>query len=172
MGLTLLYVLFIVIGLRFFSPEEVGIALFVLAAPWFLYVIVRNDFRSALVPMTATAVGFLVWMLDSAMVFKVLPVLISALFFVKFTDAVLQEKPFLAAMVRKVPKVAWTDAKLAFIDNSHGYWMVVTGINLLLQIVVLFAPLSVWALYTTLGWYMLFGTALAAQIIYGKVRGV
>lgn len=122
--------------------------------------------------MTATLVGILVWLLDDVIVFKLLPVLITSLFFVKFAEAVMFKRPFLANMVRKTPKVVWSDEKLAFIDSSHSYWLFITTVNLLLQIAVLFASMKIWALYTTVGWYLLFGTALALQILYGKVRGV
>ena len=172
MLLTLLYVLFIVVGLRFFEPHVVGMALFTLAAPWTLYELIRNRFKNILVPLAATTVGFLVWFLDSVLVFKILPVLITLLFFVKFAEAVIFQRPFLATMVQKTPKMVWSEEKLAFIDSAHSYWLIVTGINLLLQIAVLFASLKIWALYTTVGWYLLFGGALLLQIIYGKVRGV
>jgi len=172
MLLTLLYVLFIVVGLRFFEPYVVGMALFTLAAPWTLYELIRNRFKNILVPLAATTVGFLVWFLDSVLVFKILPVLITLLFFVKFAEAVIFQRPFLATMVQKTPKMVWSEEKLAFIDSAHSYWLIVTGINLLLQIAVLFASLKIWALYTTVGWYLLFGGALLLQIIYGKVRGV
>jgi len=172
MLLTLLYVLFIVVGLRFFEPHVVGIALFSLAAPWTLYELIKNRFQNILVPLAATVVGFLVWFLDSTLVFKVLPVLITTMFFVKFGEAVIFKRPFLAKMVQKTPKMVWSEEKLAYIDSAHLYWLIITTINLVLQIAVLFAPMKIWALYTTVGWYLLFGGALALQIIYGKVRGV
>ena len=172
MLLTLLYVLFIVVGLRFFEPHVIGLGLFAMAAPWTLYELYKNRFQKVLVPLTATLVGLLVWYLDSAMLFKFLPVLITSLFLVKFAEAVLFKRPFLAKMVQKTPKMQWSEEKLAYIDSAHLYWLIVTTINLVLQIAVLFAPMKIWALYTTVGWYMLFGGALALQIIYGKVKGV
>ena len=172
MLLTLLYVLFIVVGLRFFEPHVIGVTLFFLAAPWTLYELYKNRFKKVLVPLAATTVGFLVWFMDSVLVFKVLPVLITSLFLVKFLEAVIFKRPFLANMVQKTPKMVWSEEKLAYIDSAHMYWLIVTAINMVLQIAVLFAPMKIWALYTTVGWYMLFGGALALQIIYGKVRGV
>ncbi len=172
MLLTLLYVLFIVVGLRFFEPHTVGVALFSLAAPWTLYELIKNRFKNVLVPLAATVVGLLVWLLDSTLVFKLLPVLITSLFFVKFAEAVIMKRPFLATMVQKTPKVVWSEEKLAFIESSHLYWLIVTTVNLVLQVAVLFASMQIWALYTTVGWYLLFGGALLLQIIYGKVRGV
>ena len=53
MLLTLLYVLFIVVGLRFFEPYVVGMALFTLAAPWTLYELIKNRFKNILVPLAA-----------------------------------------------------------------------------------------------------------------------
>jgi len=173
MIVTLLYVLFIVVGLRFFPPSQVGAALFILAAFWLVYEMIRsNDKRTYAVPAFAVVIGLVVWVLDSAMVFKALPLLISALFLVKFGEAVFYDKPFLAQMVQKTPKVQWSEEKLAYIDSAHLYWMVVSGINTLIQVIVLFAPMTIWALYTTVGWYILFGTALASQIVYGRIRGV
>ena len=172
MLLTLIYVLFIVVGLHFFEPQEVGVALVALAAPWTLYELYTNRFKHVLVPFAATSVGFLVWYLESSLVFKLLPVLITTLFLVKFAEAVIFKRPFLAKMVQKTPKMHWSQEKLAYIDSAHLYWLIVTLINMMLQVVVLFAPMKIWALYTTVGWYILFGSALALQIIYGKVRGV
>jgi len=172
MLITLIYVLFIVVGLRFFSPSEVGIALFSISAPWLVYTLLKQEFKKVLLPLAATSVGFLVWFLESTLVFKILPVLITTLFFVKFLEAVIFKRYFLATMVQKTPKMQWSSEKLAYIDSAHAYWLGVTALNLVLQIAVLFAPMKIWALYTTVGWYLLFGTALALQIIYGKVRGV
>ncbi|MDA3946493.1 MAG: hypothetical protein PF439_07420 [Helicobacteraceae bacterium] len=172
MLLTLIYVLFIVVGLRFFEPQVVGLLLLSLAAPWTLYELIKNRFKSVWVPLAAAVVGSLVWYLDSVVVFKILPVLITSLFFVKFAEAVIFKRPFLAKMVQKTPKMIWSDEKLAFIDSSHLYWLLITTINLVLQVAVLFASMKIWALYTTVGWYLLFGGALALQIIYEKVRGV
>ena len=173
MGITLLYVLFIVIGLRFFPPAEIGAVLFFIALVWLTYELIRSaDLRSLAVPAFAAVIGAVVWIVESATLFKVLPALISALFFIKFAEAVIRNKPFLAGMVQKTPKMKWTEEKLAYINSSHGYWMAVSGINTVIQLMMLFAPMNIWALYTTLGWYLFFGTALGLQIIYGRMHGV
>ncbi len=173
MGITLLYVLFIVVGLRFFPPAQIGAVLFIIALFWLLYEMIRTtEKRTLAVPAFAALIGLSVWIMDSALLFKALPLLISALFLVKFGEAVFYNKPFLAKMVQKTPRMQWSEEKLAYIDSAHLYWMIVSGINTLIQVIVLFAPIEIWALYTTLGWYLLFGSALGAQIIYGKIHGV
>ncbi len=173
MGITLLYVLFIVVGLRFFPPAQIGAILFLIALLWLVYEMIRKtDKRTLAVPAFAAVIGLSVWIMDSVLLFKALPLLISALFLVKFGEAVFYNKPFLAKMVQKTPKMQWSEEKLAYIDSAHLYWMIVSGINTLIQIIVLFASMKVWALYTTVGWYLLFGTALGAQILYGKLNGV
>ncbi|RLA73391.1 MAG: hypothetical protein DRG24_00155 [Epsilonproteobacteria bacterium] len=173
MGITLLYVLFIVVGLRFFPPAQIGAVLFIIALFWLLYEMIRTtEKRTLAVPAFAALIGLSVWIMDSALLFKALPLLISALFLVKFGEAVFYNKPFLAKMVQKTPRMQWSEEKLAYIDSAHLYWMIVSGINTLIQVIVLFAPIEIWALYTPLGWYLLFGSALGAQIIYGKIHGV
>jgi len=49
----------------------------------------------------------------------------------------------------------------------------VMGVNTLIHLyVVNFTSDVVWAFYTSVGWYILFFTALISQIVYGKVYGV
>ena len=173
MALTLLYVLFIVIGLRFFTPSEVGIALMVSSAALFGYHLYKKaPLKDALLIIAAFFAALFVTISSNTLLFKALPIILSATFFLKFLHATYTKKPFLGDIVKKVPKVPLNAKKLAYIDSSHGYWSVVNGINLLLQIVVMFAPLNIWALYTTVGWYLLFGIALMAQILYGKMHGI
>ena len=170
---VLLYVLFVVVGVRFFEPGQVGALLVLAGGLWLAAALWRHrSLKEAIVPSTATIVGITVWILESTMVLQLLPVMVSRSEFVKFVDAAVNDRPFLSKMVKAVPKVPLDDAKLAYIDRSHGYWAVVTGINTAIQIAMAVAPLPLWALYTTAGWYLLFAAALAAQIVYGRVHGV
>lgn len=173
MAAVLLYVLFVVVGLRFFGAAEVGAVLSALSMIWFAALWRREgSLRATFVPLAAFVIGLTVWLAESAVIFQLLPVIVSLLFFVKFLDAVWRKKPFLAHMVQRVPKVQWSRSKLDYIDNSHGYWAMVTGVNTTIQAVMVMAPTTLWALYTTVGWYLLFAVALGAQIVYGKLHAV
>ena len=170
---VLLYVIFVICGLRFFEPGAVGAAMGAVGIVWTGASYWRHrSVSELLVPATAAVIGLAVWLMESSLLFTLLPVIISLFFFIKFLDATLRNRPFLADMVKRVPKVRWSPEKLAYIDRSHGYWAVVNGINVAIQIVMVFAPLSLWALYSTVGWYLLFGLALGAQIINGKLHGI
>jgi hypothetical protein len=173
MAAVLLYVLFVVVGLRFFGAAEVGAVLSAISLIWFAALWRREgSLRATFVPSAAFVIGLGVWLAESATILQLLPVIVSSLFFVKFLDAAWRKKPFLAVMVQRVPKVKWSDSKLEYIDRSHGYWAVVTGINTAIQAVMVMAPTTLWALYTTLGWYLLFAVALGVQIVYGKLHAV
>lgn len=170
---VLLYILFVVVGLRFFEPAELGAVLSLVGTLWLAISYWRHrDLSVLLVPAAATAIGLSVWLMQSSLLFTLLPVILSLFFFIKFLDATLRNRPFLADMVKKVPKVNLNEEKLRYIDRSHGYWTVVNGLNVSIQIAMIFAPLSIWALYSTVGWYLLFGLALGSQIIYGKAHGI
>jgi len=169
---VLLYVLFVVVGLRYFEPAQLGGLLTAAGALWSAAAWRRGSWRDLAVPLGATAVGASVWVLETALIFRLLPVMVSALIFAKFFDAAWRGRPFLAGMLSGIPRLNLPEAKRAYIDRSHGYWAAVTGVNTALQIAMVLAPTGIWALYTTAGWYLLFATALAAQIIYGKLHGV
>lgn len=170
---VLLYVLFVVVGVRFFEPRELGMVLTLAGALWLVAAFRQNgSLKELIVPLTAAAVGIAVWTLESAMALQLLPVMVSLLFFVKFVDAAINGRPFLGKMVAAVPRVSLSAEKLAYIDRSHGYWAAVTGINTAIQIAMAVAPMPVWALYTTAGWYLLFAAAVTAQIVYGRLHGV
>ncbi len=170
---VLLYILFVVVGLRFFEPALLGAVLSLIGVLWLAIGYWRHrDLAELLVPAAATMIGLAVWLMESSLLFTLLPVFISLFFFIKFLDATLRNRPFLADMVKKVPKVNLNEEKLRYIDRSHAYWAAVNGVNVTIQIAMVFAPLTWWALYSTLGWYLLFGLALSTQIIYGKLHGI
>ncbi len=172
MAAVLLYVIFVVVGVRYLEPAALGALLTFFAAIWLLLSVRREGWREGVVPTTALAVGAAVWLLESTAALQLLPVMVSLLFFVKFLDAAWRGRPFLAEMLRGVPRLRLSEAKYDFIDRSHGYWAAVTGLNTLIQAGMVAAPMGVWALYTTAGWYLLFAAALTAQIVYGRLHGV
>ncbi|GEM_PF-2693780 len=167
----LLFVVGVVVGTHYLETTTLAMLLFTISLFQIIYIKIRSLSKEEyIVPVFALFVSLSVWMLDDVAIFKLLPVALSALFFLKFLNAYLYKKPFLANMLRVIPRLKLSDEKLMWIDNSHLYWAAVNAINLILQIAVLAAPLKIWALYTTVGWYLLFSIALVAQIIYIRRR--
>ncbi len=169
MFFTLIFVLFIVVGTRYLNIHELASVLILYSLVWLIYLKFKSVKLSEYsVALCALVCAIAVYVLEDEAIFRLLPVFISALFFFKFLEATVSNKPFLAQMLRRVPMLDLSDEKLDMIDRSHLYWSVVNGINFILQIVVIFAPLNIWALYTTVGWYTLFASALVVQIIYTR----
>jgi len=74
---------------------------------------------------------------------------------------------------RKFYRKELSKEEIEFLKKGDGYWVVVMLINTIIHLyVVNFTSDIVWAFYSSVGWYILFFTALAGQIIYGKVYGV
>ncbi|MDX1295122.1 MAG: hypothetical protein R3302_02575, partial [Sulfurimonadaceae bacterium] len=71
MAAVLLYVLFVVVGLRFFGAAEVGAVLSALSMIWFAVLWRREgSLRATLVPLAAFVIGMTVWLAESAVIFQ------------------------------------------------------------------------------------------------------
>lgn len=169
---TLLYVVIVAVGLRMLGVVATGWLLVAVGTVLGAWQLRRRtlSLKVLFFPLLYLLSAALLLTLKETFWLRFFPLVLSALFFFKFLHAAYFRRPFLGEWMAKVPFVHVTEVKLQAIDRSHGYWSAVTGINLLLQTLALFWPLTLWALYTTAGWYLLFGLALALQILFIRVK--
>ena len=103
-------------------------------------------------------------------IIKIIPALISTLFFLLFLFAYLYDKKMILKFTKKFYKKELNHKEIEYIGYGDGYWAIVTFINSMIQAVLAFYGDSVfWALYSTVGWYLYFFLALILQVAYGKV---
>jgi len=106
----------------------------------------------------------------SVEVVKLVPVAISAVFFVMFVDSYVNKKELIYESTKRFYPKKLQDWEVEYLKRSDGYWALVTFINTTIQIfVVVYGDDIVWAFYTSVGWYIFFFISLISQIIYGKV---
>ncbi|RRS30004.1 MAG: hypothetical protein P794_09315 [Epsilonproteobacteria bacterium (ex Lamellibrachia satsuma)] len=106
-------------------------------------------------------------------VVKFVPVTLSIIFFALFVDAYYNKKEMILGFTRQFYPKELTEAEIEFIKRGDGYWAVVTCINTLIQIYVIYYDDDIiWAFYTSVGWYILFFVSLITQIVYGKVYAI
>lgn len=101
---------------------------------------------------------------------KMIPSLYSLVFFFLFSAATFSKKHLVLKLTKQFYKKELDEKELEYLKTGDAYWMGVTFINTIILINMgLFADNVTWALYSSVGWYAYFFSALALQIIYGKV---
>lgn len=101
---------------------------------------------------------------------KMVPTLYSLVFLFLFTAATFSKKHLVLQLTKKFYKNDLGEKEEAYLKTGDAYWMGVTLINTISLINVgLFADDVTWALYSSVGWYIYFFTALLFQILYGKL---
>jgi len=172
--LSILFAPVFVILLHYFEFEIVVRAYLVVALLFFIYVSVTKQHTRELLMPTIYLVALVVANYFSSMeVVKFVPVTLSLIFFLLFVDAAYYKKHMILGFTKQFYRKELSDAEEAFVKNGDWYWAVVTFVNTLIQIYVIYNGDDIlWAFYTSVGWYILFFVSLIVQIIYGKAYAV
>ena len=168
--ISILFAPSFILLLQYFDFKNVTLlyALFMFA---YLVVLIfyKQELKTIFVPIIYFIFLILAYLLSSMEVVKVIPALISVMFFLLFLTAYIQKKELILSFTKKFYKKELGSDEERYIANGDGYWAVVTFINTLIQLVLAFyASDSLWAFYSSIGWYFYFFIALFFQIIYGK----
>lgn len=172
-AISLLFPPSFVIFMHFFGFEKVA---FAYAIFMFLYLIIslvlKHDLRSISTPLIYFAFVVVAYLLSSIEFIKLIPALISAMFFLLFLNAYIQKKELILSMVKKFYKKL-TEHREVYIAKSDGYWALVIFLNTLIQVgLVFYDDNRLWAFYSSVGWYIFMFMALIVQIAYGKFYGI
>ena len=101
---------------------------------------------------------------------KMVPTLYSLVFLSLFTAATFAKKHLVLKLTKKFYKEDLGEKEQEYLKTGDAYWMGVTLINtIILANIGLFANDVIWALYSSVGWYVYFFSALLLQIVYGKL---
>jgi len=168
--LSLLYApLFIVLMYNFEFKAVVLIYLF-LSFIFLIYkYIKRTTSKDLVLPIFYIFMLLLAYYFASFEVVKLVPVVLSCVFFVLFVDSVLNKKELIYTFTQKFYPKELQEWEISYLKSGDAYWAFVTMVNTLIQVlIVYFASDYMWAFYTSVGWYIFFFIALFVQIIYGK----
>ncbi|MCD6173259.1 MAG: hypothetical protein J7J96_05615 [Sulfurimonas sp.] len=168
--ISILFAPSFILLLRYFDFKNVTLlyALFMFA---YLVVLIfyKQELKTIFAPIIYFTFLILAYILSSMEFVKIIPALISAIFFLLFLMAYIQKKKLILSFTKKFYKKKLGEEEERYIAHGDGYWAVVTFINTLIQLVLAFyASDSLWAFYSSVGWYIYFFIALFFQIIYGK----
>jgi hypothetical protein len=93
----------------------------------------------------------------------------ASIFFFLFSIAYFSKTHLVLSFTKKFYKKKLDEKEEKYLKGGDVYWMGVTFINTIVLIIMgLFADNYLWAIYSSIGWYIYFFCALFLQIIYGK----
>lgn len=170
MVISILFAPSFILLLQYFDFKNVTLLyLFFIFVYLVILIFYKQELKIIFIPIIYFVFLVLAYILSSIEFVKVIPALISVVFFLLFLIAYRQKKELILSFTKKFYKKKLGSDEERYIANGDGYWAVITFINILIQLVLAFyASDSVWAIYSSVGWYFYFFIALLFQIIYGK----
>jgi uncharacterized membrane protein len=156
----------------YFSIKEIGLLFIILGTLWFLFSaksfsLTLNFFKKTFQPIILVFVGFFSVLQNDILILKSFPLVLSLLFFLAFVHSEITKEYFLLNYIKKVKTL--DEKEELYLKKTHGVWIVVTAINVILHSYFLFyASLEEWTFYTTIGWYILLGCGILFQIIFRR----
>ena len=99
---------------------------------------------------------------------KMVPAIFSLFAVSLFLISVVRKNSLTLSLTRRFYKKGLNSKEEAFLAKSDLYWLFMTALNTLIIIyLTLYASNTVWAIYTSVGWYLYLFFALTIQILYG-----
>ena len=167
MILVLIYIITIYFGKEYFSISQLGIFFISLGTVWFLINAKKASIKTLFQPIILIVIGILSIKMDSFLVLKSFPLVISTLFFLAFVYAQITKEFFLIKYISKFKKL--DEKEIVYLQKTHIIWIVITAVNVALHsYFLIFGTLNEWTFYSTLGWYILLGSGIAFQIAFRR----
>ena len=165
---SLLYAPFVFLSLRYFDLKVVSSIIFLISLIWF-FIVFKKGFKEILFPSFYLGVSFCAFILDDFMLLKSLPLLISILVSLYFFYSYFKKQSFILLFLEKLKKEV-DETEKNYIQNSTLFWALVSIVNIALHLFVLYNDnINYWIIYTSIGWYFVFGLAFILQMIHKKI---
>ena len=103
---------------------------------------------------------------------KFIPVLISLMFLSFFIDATINKREFILKFTQKFYPKKLSDGEIAFLKDGDRFWIWAISISTLMQFALTFYDDVLWALYSSVGWYIFFFLSLGVQVLYGRLYAI
>jgi hypothetical protein len=173
-ALALLFAPTFLISLNYFAFSNVVLFYLFLLVFFFLYKFFqKTSHKDLTIPSIYILLLALAYFSSSFEIIKFIPVLISATFFVLFVDATINKRALILNFTKKFYKKELSQAEEVFLKNGDSYWSAITLINTLIQLgLVFYENNTLWAFYSSVGWYIFFFISLIIQILYGRFYAI
>jgi len=169
---TLLFAPTFLILLQYFDFQKVISFFILLTVVLFIFTYKKTKFSKDLtVPTIYFFILLLAYYYGFSLV-KFIPVFLSFIFFTIFMNSTINKKEYILNITRKFYPKDLSNQEILFLKNGDIYWVWVTGINTIIQFILVFYDNILWAFYSSVGWYIFFFISLVIQIIYGRFYAI
>ncbi len=171
MLLATLYAPIVLALLYFFDVTTTGILLTVLSATHIATLALKKERKEAFfLPLAVFVCSLFAAIFGNESYLRFAPLLISLGFLAVFALYAINKKSIPLEATIRFKKGELSERQKAFLASSHNWWIITLAINSGLHIYTLiFGDTLLWAVYSSFGWYVLFGVTLAINIIIGKL---
>ncbi len=169
--LSLLFAPLFVLCIHYFEFQTVVLVYLVISIVYFIYTFIKKiELKELLVPSIYVGILSIAYYFSSFQSVKYIPVILSSIFLLMFIDAHLNQRWMILGFTKRFYTKELSVDEIKFLKQGDAYWVVVMLINTMIHLyIVNFCTDTTWALYSSVGWYVLFFVSLIAQIIYGKL---
>lgn len=136
-----------------------------------LYIVIKLKFTKTdiFVPIIFLFVGVFSFFIHSNIIFRMIPAVISFYFLSLFAKSNFSDTTLIEHFASIRHKEVFNTQTILYFKKLNWIWTWFLSINLLIQIIVIFMPLYIWVLYTSVISYLLMGTLFIVEFIYRKL---
>ena len=169
--LNILFAPAFVVLIHYFEFSLVVALYLFMASVYFIYTFSKKrGYKDMLLPSIYLVILSVAYYFSSFETLKYIPITLSTIFLFLFIDSYYNKKEMVLGFTKQFYHKELKDVEIEFLKNGDLYWVWVMSLNTLIHFYVInFTTDITWAFYTSVGWYILFFSALIGQIIYGKV---
>ncbi|MCF6308972.1 MAG: hypothetical protein L3J19_00630 [Sulfurimonas sp.] len=173
-ALVLLFAPSFLISIHYLEYNTVVLSYLFLSILFFTYkFFTKKTLKDLTLPSIYVLLLFFAYFSASFEMVKFIPVFISATFFALFVDATLHKRGLILGFTKRFYKKKLSQKEVLFLKNGDLFWAVTTLINTLIQLtLVFFGSDTLWAFYSSVGWYGFFFISLVVQILYGRFYAI
>jgi len=169
--ITLLFAPSFLLLIHYFEFREVVLLFIALSLSLIIYAFIKKkkleDFIILAIYFVLLSISYFYASLETI---KFIPVFTSMAFFTLFAEAALNKKELIYKLTQKFYKKDLSVQQVNYLKKGDIYWAFSIFIYMLMQVaLVFFASDTLWALFSSVGWYGYFLLVLGLQIVYGHM---
>lgn len=153
--------------LKNFELKTVSIFIFIFSLFWFIFII-KQSIKEKIFPIFYLLISILAYFLNSFILLKALPLLISILISIFMFYSFFTKNSFIFIFLDKINKKVQEKEK-DYIHKSTLFWSFSSLINICLHLYVLQSrQLEYWVIYSSFLWYFVFIISGLIQFIHKR----